>query len=137
MPKYQKYKGLDIVQDDSGAYVVFSEQISSQTVMDKQLTPYQLTLKKNWRTLRGCSEFQSQNVQYRLPRHKWLKSWANIEEKVVPLERNQYGHPLTALLWEKAIRGSFVGVWEGATYRIVGNSICSLESRIILFDICG
>ena len=27
-------------------------------------------------------------------RHKWPKSWANIEDPVVPLERNLCGHPL-------------------------------------------
>ena len=33
--------------------------------------------------------------------HKWPKSWSNIEVPVVPLERNLYGHPLVALLWER------------------------------------
>ena len=37
----------------------------------------------------------------RLPRHTWPKSWANIEDPVVPLERNLYGHPLAGLLWER------------------------------------
>ena len=37
----------------------------------------------------------------RLPRHKWPKTWANIEDPVVPLERNLYGHPLAGLFWER------------------------------------
>ena len=37
----------------------------------------------------------------RQPRHKWPKSWSNIEDPVVPLERNLYGHPLAGLLWER------------------------------------
>ena len=37
----------------------------------------------------------------RLPRHKWPKSWSNIEDPVVLLERNLYGHPLEGLLWER------------------------------------
>ena len=37
----------------------------------------------------------------RLPRHKWPKSWSSMEDPVVPLERNLYGHPLAGLLWEK------------------------------------
>ena len=37
----------------------------------------------------------------RLPRHKWPKSWSSMEDPVVPLERNLYGHPLTGLLWER------------------------------------
>ena len=34
----------------------------------------------------------------RLPRHKWPKSWSSMEDPVVPLERNLYGHPLAGLL---------------------------------------
>ena len=64
--------------------------------MDKQLTSYQHALWKRWRMLPYCSEFQ-----VRLPRHKWPKSWANIEDIVVLLERILYGHPLAALLWER------------------------------------
>ena len=37
----------------------------------------------------------------RLPRHKWPKSWSSMEDPVVPLERNLYGHPLAGLLWER------------------------------------
>ena len=34
----------------------------------------------------------------RLPRHKWPKSFSNIEDPVLPLERNLYGHPLAGFL---------------------------------------
>ena len=37
----------------------------------------------------------------RLQRHKWPKSWSSVEDPVVPLERNLYGHPLAGLLWER------------------------------------
>ena len=37
----------------------------------------------------------------RLPRHKWPKSWSSMEDPVVLLERNLYGHPLAGLLWER------------------------------------
>ena len=33
--------------------------------------------------------------------HKWPKSWSSMEDPVVPLERNLYGHPLAGLLWER------------------------------------
>ena len=39
----------------------------------------------------------------RIPRHKWPKSWATIEELVIPLERNLYGHPSVGLLWERQV----------------------------------
>ena len=40
------------------------------------------------------------DIWIRLPRHKWPKSWSSIEDPVVPLDRNLYGHPLAGLLWE-------------------------------------
>ena len=67
--------------------------------MDKQQTQYQLTPKKNGR----CSQIieNSQIGVSSLPRHKWPKSWSSMEDPVVPLERNVYGHPLAGLLWER------------------------------------
>ena len=41
------------------------------------------------------------DIWIRLPRHIWPKSWSNMEDPVVPLERNLYGHPLAGLLWER------------------------------------
>ena len=41
------------------------------------------------------------DIWIRLPRHKWPKSWSSIEDPVVPLERNLYGHPLAGLFWER------------------------------------
>ena len=41
------------------------------------------------------------DIRIRLPRHKWPKSWSSMEDPVVPLERNLYGHPLAGLLWER------------------------------------
>ena len=41
------------------------------------------------------------DIWIRLPRHKWPKSWSTMEDPVVPLERNPYGHPLAGLLWER------------------------------------
>ena len=37
------------------------------------------------------------DIWIRLPKHKWPKSWSSIEDPVVPLERNLYGHPLAGL----------------------------------------
>ena len=37
----------------------------------------------------------------RLQRHNWPKSWSSMEDPIVPLERNLYGHPLAGLLWER------------------------------------
>ena len=37
------------------------------------------------------------DIWIRLSRHKWPKSWSNMEDPVVPLERNLYDHPLARL----------------------------------------
>ena len=37
----------------------------------------------------------------RLSKHNWPESWSIMEDPVVPLERNLYGHPLAGLLWER------------------------------------
>ena len=45
--------------------------------------------------------------------HTWPKSWVNIEDPVVPLERNLYGHPLAGLLWKRQFEKILLQhVWE-------------------------
>ena len=41
------------------------------------------------------------DIWIRLPKHKWPKSWSSMEDPVVLLERNLYGHLLAGLLWER------------------------------------
>ena len=59
------------------------------------------------------------DIWIRLPRHKWPKSWSSMEEIVVALERNLYGHPLAGLSWERQFEkillqhgGEKVSNWE-------------------------
>ena len=87
-----------------------------QVVTDKQRMQYLLTLKYNWRTLKVCKKSQSQSAAdlwIRLPRHKRPNSWSNIEDPVVPRERNLYGHSLAGLLWERTVRRQSIGNWMG------------------------
>ena len=123
--KHQKYKGRvilrgDIVKDDSGSYAVFIEQGSSAS----QMTAAKVMDIKT--RLPGCAgqaadavsakthvkmqdaskllkilKSECPDIGIRLPRHKWPKSWSSMEDLVVPLERNLYGHPLAGLLWER------------------------------------
>ena len=124
-PKFEKYKGRlvlrgDIVKDDSGAYAVFHDQGSSASqmtaarVMDviarladcdgqaadvvSAYTP--VKMEDNPRLLR-IPRSECPDVWIHLPRHKWPKSWMNIEDRVVPFERHLYGHPLAGLSWER------------------------------------
>ena len=101
-----------------------------QDAQDKQPMQCQPFPRSTWRTLPDCSEFQSQNVQFfwiRLPRHKRPKSWANIEDPVVLLERNLCGHPLAGFLWERHIEevhGTLMGKSIG-----IGNVCLFLEDK--------
>ena len=68
--------------------------------MDKQQTQYQLIPK--WKmedapSLLKIPKSECPDIWIRLPRHKWPKSWSSMEDPVVPLERNLYGHPLAGL----------------------------------------
>ena len=55
---------------------------------------------KNGRCSKIIENSECPDIWIRLPKHKWPKSWSSIEDPVVPLERNVYGHLLTGLLWE-------------------------------------
>ena len=96
----------DIVKDDSGSNAVFTEQGSSASQMT---TAKVMDIKSR---LPGCSGQAADAISaYTLVKmeaapslltnHKWPKSWSSIEDPIVPLERNRYGHPLARQLWER------------------------------------
>ena len=63
--------------------------------MDKQQTKYQLTPNyklEDAHKLLQIPKSECPDIWIRLPRHKWPKSWSSMEDPVVPLERNLYGH---------------------------------------------
>ena len=122
--QFQKYKGRvvlrgDIVKDDSGSYAVFTEQGSSASQMtaakvmdviprlpgcngqaaDAVSAKTQVKL-EDAPTLLKIPESECPDTWIRLPKHNW-KSWSSMEDSVVSLERNMYGHPLAGLLWER------------------------------------
>ena len=123
--KHQKYKGRvvlrgDIVKDDSGSHAVFTEQGSSASqmtaakIMDiisrlpgcagqaaDAVSAYTQVKMEDAHKLLKIPKSECPDIWIRLPRHKWPKSWSSMEDPVVPLERNLYGHPLAGLLWER------------------------------------
>ena len=125
--QFQKYKERvvlrgDLVKDNSGAYAVFVEQGSSAAQMtaakvmnvvarlldcDEQAADAVSSYtQEKWRMLQkllNTPKSECPDVWIRLPKHKWTKSWEYIEDPVVPLERNLYGHPLAGLLWERQV----------------------------------
>ena len=123
--KHHKYKSRvvlrgDIVKDDSGSYAVFTEQglsasqMAAAKVMDiitrlpgcdgqaaDAVSAYTQAKMEDAHKLFKIPKSECPDIWIRLPRHKWPKSWSSMEDPVVPLERNQYGHPLAGLLWER------------------------------------
>ena len=124
-PQLQKYKGRvvlrgDIMKDDAGSCAVFTEQGSSASqmtaaeVMDiisrlsgcagqaaDAISAYTLVKREDAPTLLKIPKSECPDIWIRQPRHKWPKSWSSMDDPVVPLERNLYGHPLAGLLWER------------------------------------
>ena len=124
-PQFQKYKGRvvlrgDIVKDDSGAYAVFTEQGSSASQMTAAkamdfisrlprcagqaadaVSAYTQVKMEDAHKMFKIPNSECPDIWIRLPRHTWPKSWSSMEDPVVPLERNLYGHPLAGLLWER------------------------------------
>ena len=126
-PKFQKYRGRvvfrgHIVKDDSGSYAVFTEQGSSASqmtaakVMDimsrlpgcaeqaaDEVSAYTQVKLEDALTSVKIPKSECPDIWIRPPKHKWPKSWSSMEDPVVPLERNLYGHPLAGLSWERQV----------------------------------
>ena len=145
----KKYKGRvvlrgDIVKDDSGSNAVFTEQGSSASQMtvakimdiisrlpgcDGQaadaLSAYTQVKMEDAYKLLKIPKSECPDIWIRLPRHKWPKSWSSMEDPVVPLERNLYGHLLAGLLWERQFEKNLLKHgWEK-----VSNWECSFVHR--------
>ena len=124
----------DIVKDDSGSYAVFTAQGSSASqmtaakVMDiisrlpgcagqaaDAVSAYTQVKMEDAPKLLKIPKSECPDIWICLPRHKWPKSWSSMEDPVVPLERNLYGHPLAGLLWERQFEKILlrVGLGEG------------------------
>ena len=112
---FKKYKGRVVLRGDtvkdSGSCAVFTEQGSSAsqmtaaTVMDiiprwpgcagqaaDAVSVYTQVKMEDASKLLKIPKSECPDIWIRLPRHKWPKSWSSMEDPVVPLERNLYGH---------------------------------------------
>ena len=84
-------KVMDIISRLSGCAGQAADAVSAYTQVKMQYAPKLLKIPKS----------ECPDTWIRLPRHKWPKSWSSLEDPVVLLERNLYGHPLAGLLWER------------------------------------
>ena len=84
-------KIMDIISRLPGCAGQAADAVSANTQVKMEDAPKLLKIPKS----------ECPDIWIRLPRHTWPKSWSSMEDPVVPLERNLYGHPLAGLLWEK------------------------------------
>ena len=87
--------------------------------------------------LTNCWKFPNRNVQTCgfVDHDKGPKSWSSMEDPVVLLERNLYGHLLLGLLWERQFDKILLKHgWEKFK---IGNVSLYIVKRIILICVCG
>ena len=118
--RVEMYSEGGIVKDDSGSYAVFTEQrsLASQMTAAKVMDIISILSGCAGQAANAVSAFtqiemedapkllqipksECPDIWIRLPRHKWPKSWSSMEDPVVPLDRNLYGHPLAGLFLER------------------------------------
>ena len=84
-------KIMDIISRLPGCHGQAADAVSAYTQVNMEDVHKSLKIPK----------WECPGIWIRLLRHKWPKSWSSMEDPVVPLERNLYGHPLAGLLWER------------------------------------
>ena len=119
-------KVMDIISRLPGCSGQAADAVSAYSQVKMEDAPKLLKIPKS----------ECPDIWIRLPRHKWPKSWSSIEDPVVPLERNLYGHPLAGLLWERQFEKFLLQPgWEK-----VSNWECLLvhrQKRGYSFCVCG
>ena len=159
--KHQKYKGRvvlrgDIVKDDSGVLCsihwtrIISITNDSSNSRGYHFQTARVRRTSSWRSIclypgkksrmhPSCWKFQNRNVQtFGFVYHdtKWPKSWSSMEDPVVPLDRNLYGHLLAGLVWERQFEKVLLEYgWEKSFQ--LGMRLRTPWKRIILVSVCG
>ena len=80
-------KEMDIISRLPGCVGQAADAVSACTQVKMEDAPKLLKIPKS----------ECPDIRIRLPRRKWPKSWSSMEDPVVHLERNLYGHPLAGL----------------------------------------
>ena len=84
-------KVTDIISGLPGYSGEAADAVSAYTQVKMEDAPISLKIPQS----------ECPDIWRRPPKHKWPKSWSSMEDPVVPLERNLYGHPLAGHLWER------------------------------------
>ena len=144
------------MKDASGSCAVFTEQGSSASqltaakVMDiisrqpgcagqaaDAVSAYTKVRMEDAPTLLKIPKSECPDVWIRVPKHKWPKSWSSMEDPVVPLERNLYGHPLAGLSWERQFEKVLLKYGWVKSSKNWECLFVNRRKRIILVCVCG
>ena len=90
--KRQPQKVMDTISRLPGCAGLAADAVSAYTQGKKEDAP---SLYKK------IPKSECPGIEIRLPKHKWPNTWSTMEDPVVLLERNLYGHPLAGLLLER------------------------------------
>ena len=106
---------MDIISRVPGCAGQAADAVSAKTHVKIEDAPTLLKIPKS----------ECPDIWMRLPKYKWPNSWTSMEDPVVPLERNLYGHPLAGLLVER----QFEKVLLKDGWQKVPNLECLLVNR--------
>ena len=120
-------KEMDVTARPPGCAGQAADAVSAYTQVKMEDAPKLLKIPK--------SEWPS--IWIPLPKHRWPKSWSSMEDPVVPLERNLYGHLLARTVMWKAIWENPIGSTVGQKVSKLGMSLRSSWKRNILLCACG
>ena len=102
-------KVMDIISRLSGCAGHAADAVSAYTQVKMEDTHKLLKIPKS----------ECPDIWIRLPRHTWSKSWSSMEDQVVPLERNLYGHPEAGLLRERQFKKILLKYsWSAYSYTV-------------------
>ena len=99
----------------------FSPSQSFLVWMEKQITQCSVHSSQNDQSFPDCFECREEDcleIWIRIPPRQRPKGWDNMEDPVVPLERNLYGHPWAGLLWERNLEEVSSEKKHGRTYQL-------------------
>ena len=85
-------KIMDIISRLPGCARQAADAVSAYT---------QVKMEDAHKFLKKIPKSECPDIYIPLPEHKWPESRSSMEDPVVLLERNLYGHPLAELLWQK------------------------------------
>ena len=131
------------MKDDSGSYAVFTErgssasQMAAAKVMDiiSRLPEY-AGRAADAVSAHSRVKMEDAPTLLKIPKSECPKSWCSMEDLVIPLDRNLYGHPLAGLFWEMQFEKVLLTFALGESFQL-GMLIRTPRKRAILVCVFG